>query len=203
VVVVILVVVFLFATVFPWPEPSAKRKATLIQCANNLRVIGLAYKLWSGDQTANYPMQVSVTNGGTMELANKGIAYVNFQAMSNELSTPKFLICPVDADPIVATNFTTDFNNSKISYFVGVDAVDEYPQRILSGDDNLEISGVSVNSGLLELPTNAPIIWTAERHKFVGNIGFADGGVIQVTTTNGLQKLLPQTGLATNRLAIL
>jgi prepilin-type processing-associated H-X9-DG protein len=147
-------------------------------------------------------MQVSVTNGGTMELANKGIAYVNFQAMSNELSTPKFLICPVDADHIVATNFTTDFNNSKISYFVGVDAVDEYPQRILSGDDNLEISGVSVNSGLLELPTNAPIIWTAERHKFVGNIGFADGGVIQVTTTNGLQKLLPQTGLATNRLAI-
>jgi hypothetical protein len=35
------------------------------------------------------------------------------------------------------------------------------PQMILSGDDNFEISGVPVKSGLLELSSNAPISWTA------------------------------------------
>jgi prepilin-type processing-associated H-X9-DG protein len=53
----------------------------------------------------------------------------------------------------------------------------------------------------LELPTNAPIAWSAARHKFSGNYGLADGSVYQVTT-NGLRHALQQTGLATNRLAL-
>jgi hypothetical protein len=72
---------------------------------------------------------------------------------------------------------------------------------LLSGDDNFEIGGVPVKSGLLELSTNTPISWTAARHKFVGNIGLSYGSVQQVTQS-GLRQAVQQAGFATNRLAI-
>ena len=71
----------------------------------------------------------------------------------------------------------------------------------LSGDDNFAINGVSVKSELLEVSTNMTVTWTAARHKFIGNIGLADGSVQQITTTN-LQQAIQATGIATNRLAI-
>ena len=199
--VVIAVLAIMFALIDFGPPPSAKRKAQRIQCVNNLKQIGLSYRIWAGDHDDKYPMEISVTNGGTMGLADDRNAWINFSVMSNELNTPRLLICPADTDRIAATNFTTDFNNSKISYFVGLDADQNNPQMLLSGDDNFSIGGVPVKSDLLELSTNAPISWTAARHKFVGNIGLADGSV-QMVSNSGLTNLLHQTGLATNRLAI-
>src|SRR3954452_15480918 len=66
------------------------------QCLNNLKQVGLSFRTWSLDNQDHYPMQVSVSNGGTMELVMQGNAFVHFQVMSNELSTPKILICPQD-----------------------------------------------------------------------------------------------------------
>jgi len=121
--------------------------------------------------------------------------------MSNELTTPKILICTADTNRSAATNFSSDFGNKNVSYFVGVDAADDDPQRILSGDDNISVSGNQVQSGLLELLTNTPVSWTAARHRLAGNILFADGSV-QPTTSSNLWRLFRQTGLVTNRLAI-
>jgi len=180
---------------------TGRLESAEINCVNNLKQIGLAYRVWEENHGDKYPMQTSVTNGGTMELANGKNAWINFSVMSNELSTPKVLICPADMDKIAATNFTTDFNNSKISYFVGLNAIDNYPQTLLSGDDNFEISGVPAKSGLLELSTDAPISWAAARHKFYGNLGMADGSVQQATSSY-LRQSVQQTGIATNRLAI-
>jgi hypothetical protein len=126
--------------------------------------------------------------------------------MSNELSTPKILICPADVRH-AAKDFGSAFSNTNISYFIGVDAVEPEPPRylsaqmFLSGDDNFAINGVSVKSELLEVSTNMTVTWTAARHKFIGNIGLADGSVQQITTTN-LQQAIQATGIATNRLAI-
>jgi prepilin-type processing-associated H-X9-DG protein len=204
---VIAVLAVLAILFFPWPEPSARREAQYINCINNLKQIGISYRIWEGDHGDKYPMQTSVTNGGTMELANGINAWINYSVMSNELSTPKVLICPADTGKIAATNFTTDFNNSKISYFVCLDAEDTNPQMFLSGDDNFAIGGVPVKSGLLQLSTNKPISWTAARHNRAGdiggegNIGFADGSV-QTMNNSYLTNLLSQAGVATNRLAI-
>jgi hypothetical protein len=176
--------------------------APRIMCVSNLKQIGVAYRIWADNHNDKYPMQVSVTNGGVTELIVTGNVAACFQVMSNELiNAPKLLICPTDTNRIVATSFKNGLNNSNVSYFVGLDADQTNPQMLLSGDDNFAIGDIPVKSGLLELSTNVPIAWTAARHKFVGNIGLADGSVQQLTT-DGLRRALRQTGVATNRLAI-
>lgn len=202
-IIAVLILIFLIKTGLEIKNQirTGRGESAEITCINNLKQIGTAYRVWAGSHGDKYPMQTSVTNGGTMELANGKNAWINFFVMSNELSTPKVLICPADTHKIAATNFTTDFNNSKISYFVGLNAIENYPQTLLSGDDNFEISGVPVKSGLLELSTDAPISWTAARHKFDGNLGMADGSVQQATSSY-LRQSVQQTGIATNRLAI-
>lgn len=173
-----------------------------IYCVNNLRQVGIAFRIWAGDNNDKYPMGMSVTNGGTMELAAAGDVVATFQVMSNELSTPKILACPEDADRIPRLSFVGLVGNSNISYFVGVDVTNDLnPQMFLSGDDNFAIGGVSVKSGLLRVWTNAPLAWTAARHFHRGNIGFADDSVLQTDDQLLIQKL-QETGLATNRLAI-
>ena len=185
---------------------SAKRSAQRIYCVNNLDQIGLAHRIWAGDHSEKYPLQSTSTNNGALALLRQGVpdsqlARWNFLTMSNELTTPKILHCPADARDAAATAFDSNFGNTNLSYFVGLDASEDFPQMILSGDDNLAIGGVLVNSGILNLPTNATIAWTHERHIKAGNIGLADGSAQQVTI-NGLQVALLQTGLATNHLVI-
>jgi hypothetical protein len=82
-----------------------------------------------------------------------------------------------------------------------LDADTNRSKTFLCGDDNFAIGGVPVKSGLLEFSTNAPITWTAARHKFAGNIGLADGSAWQVNDQLLVQKLI-ETGVATNRLAL-
>jgi type II secretory pathway pseudopilin PulG len=200
-VLVIIGIVAVFVAILLPALSAAKRKASHFSCYMNLQMIYLANQIFAGDHNGKFPIQVSVTNGGAMELIVTGNVAAYFQVISNELSTPKLLICPVDTDRIAATNFTTDFNNSKISYFVGLDANTNSPKVFISGDDNFEIGGTPVKSGLLEFATNAPISWSVARHHFAGNIGLADGSVQQLTTDD-FQKSLQQTGFATNRLAI-
>jgi type II secretory pathway pseudopilin PulG len=193
---------------------QSQHREPRITCINNLKEIGLAFRIWEGDNGDKYPMQVSVTNGGAMELADTGNVVGIFRAISNELATPKFLYCPEDTKHSEATNFTTDFDNRKISYFVSLDANDTYPQMIFSGDDNFAINGFPVKSGLLGLWTNSSLAWTSGRHvsynshfwtaaryRFVGNIGLADGSV-QQTTSLELQQAIQYTSVATNRIVI-
>jgi prepilin-type processing-associated H-X9-DG protein len=182
--VVIVALAVVAAMLLPALAARPKRNSR-IYCVNNLHEIGLAFRVWEGENGDKFPPQISVTNGGAMELLATGNAAACFQTMSNELSTPKILICPDDKKHFYATNFSTGFNNSNISYFVSLDANETNPQMILSGDDNLAVNGVGVRSGILNLTTNFPVAWTKERHGGAGNIGLADGSV-QEATTSGL-----------------
>jgi prepilin-type processing-associated H-X9-DG protein len=121
--------------------------------------------------------------------------------MSNELSSPKILVCPQDKHRHAATNFNARLMADNLSYFVNPDSNEANPQDIMSGDDNLEIRGVRVKSGLLIITSNTPIAWTADRHRLSGNIGMADGSV-QGVSNLGLTNYLFSTNTAGLRLAI-
>ena len=199
--VVIAVLAIAVALILP-ALAKAKRKTSHISCANDLKQVGIAFRLWEGDNGDKYPMAVSVTNGGAMELAATGNVAACFQVMSNELSTPKILRCPNDVCRTYATNFSTGFSDANISYFVNQDAAETYPQMIIVGDDNLLVDGKPVQPGILNLRTGSTIAWTKDRHHGVGNIGLADGSAQQVTG-DGLNSVvgLYTNGVPTNNVA--
>lgn len=180
---VVIAVLVIFWGLIDWGvPPSVKRKAQRIACINNLKEMGMASSLWEGDHSDKYPMVVSVTNGGVMELIAPGKAYVLWQTVSNHLISPKVLWCPADTSHLAATNFSTGFSDANISYFLSQDALETYPQMILLGDDNLLVDGKPVQPGILNLRSNQTIAWSQDRHHGVGNILMADGSAQQVTS---------------------
>jgi prepilin-type N-terminal cleavage/methylation domain-containing protein len=175
--------------------PSAPR----INCVNNLRQVGLAFRTWALDHEDLLPMQTSITNGGTLEMVTDAKAFHHFQVLSNELATPKVLVCPTDRKRISAANFLTGFNNQNLSYFVGIDAAPNNPQMVLAGDRNL--TNAPVRGGFMEITTNDLVSWTDDLHRKQGNVCLADGSVQQLSSAR-LQEAIRFTGLATNRLAM-
>ena len=107
--VVIAIIAILAAMLLP-ALAAAKRKAQKINCVNNLKQVGLAFRIWEGDNGDKYPMALSSTAGGASEFigtaGNNGhtaagmqpynVPYL-FSTMSNELSTPKVIYCPADS----------------------------------------------------------------------------------------------------------
>ena len=212
----VVVVVFVLALMLAmlWPALTAQRHNNGPRCVNYLKQVGLSYRLWAGDNGDKYPMEVSVANGGTMELVGGPDAWKTYQVMSNELSTPKVLLCPQDSGHgNYATNFGNDLKN-KISYFIGLDSSLDSTNTFLSGDGNFLLNNSPANYGLVNINSNASLAWDTSRHAGIkkqgwftktkigyGNICLSDGSV-QTVTISGLTNLLHQTGLATNRLAI-
>ena len=197
--VVIAVLALLAAMLLP-ALAAAKRKAQRISCVNNLKQCGLAFRIWEGDNDGKMPMAVSTANGGTEEFAGGADTFHHFQIMSNELSTPKILVCPADTRS-QAYNFDR-LNNQNLSYFVGLDVAEDLPRRMLDGDRNLT-GETGPENGILKLTPGETVSWTSKIHVNAGNIGVADGSVQQCSNI-GLQSLLRNSGSPTNtwRLAL-
>ena len=120
--------------------------------------------------------------------------------MSNELSTPKVLVCPRDKAKTVAKDFASGFSDKNVSYFVGTDATEIYPQMFLSGDRNLAFQGQPIKPGLFVLTTNTTSLgWAKGLHYPCGNIGLADGSV-QFWDAKQSAAAVHNQGLATNLL---
>ena len=108
--VTLVVLVVLHATLLP-PLAKAKERAQRIHCVNNMKQIGLSFPIWAIDYDDHFPFNVSTHRGGTMELCQPGSdgfdrnAAYHFRALSNELNTPKVLVCPADKDKQPAQGF--------------------------------------------------------------------------------------------------
>ncbi len=161
---------------------SAQLQAKRIACVNHLRQTGLGFQLFANDHNGKLPMQVSNRDGGTAELVNPTNqvsvdftkAYRHFQAISNELVTPKILLCAMDTR-VAAENFPL-LRNTNVSYFVNVRAETGRSTSVLAGDRNLTNDSTG-GPTVLRLDANLQLRWTAELHRFKGNLLYADGHV--------------------------
>jgi len=179
----------------------AKGRARSMCCNCNLKQIGLAFRVWEGDHFNEYPMLVSTTNGGAKELIATGQVFSSFQVASNELSTPRVLVCPEDRARLPAQSWTSNFDDQTVSYFLSLDASETNAQMFLSGDRNLMTNGTAFVHGVHQLTTNQAIGWTKGFHKNRGNIALADGSV-EFLSSLGLKLGMQNSGIATNRIAI-
>jgi prepilin-type N-terminal cleavage/methylation domain-containing protein len=116
---------------------KAKSRAQRITCVNNLKQIGIAMRLWASEQEGRYPWRVDQTEGGGKPNGTDN-AKVHFQfgLASNELSTPKILVCPSDRGRDPAESFVT-LTLENVSYHLGNDADEEKPGNILSADRSM------------------------------------------------------------------
>jgi hypothetical protein len=178
-----LVVMVLLAVLFAMLAPAFSHphsKAPRITCINNMKQLGIAYRVWENDNGDKYPMQQTEALGGMQEILSNSVsagrfAYLPYSIMQNELGqSPRIVVCPSD-DRIANTNFwpgslnapqparsfklggTGTFDNTNVSYFCGVGAIDMYPQSILGGDRNLGNGGViNAANGMVSAPTQDP-----------------------------------------------
>ena len=117
----------------------AKSRAQSIQCVNNLKQIGMAFHIWEGDHQKQFPFNVSTNQGGTMEFCRWGDdgfdqnAVRHFQVLSNELVTPKTLVCAADSARHAALTFQ-DLQPANVTYQLrsGTNIADMFPQEILA-----------------------------------------------------------------------
>jgi prepilin-type processing-associated H-X9-DG protein len=197
----IALVCLVVASTFILPQIARPRGCSArMNCVNNLKQIGLSFRCWALDNNDQYPMRTSVTNEGCMEMPLSRMLYRSFAAISNELSTPKLLVCPEDSSRSMADSFDA-LTARNVSYFLGMDASDTNANMFLAGDDNILIHDLAAKPGLLNLTTNSRIALSQARHRSQGNIGLADGSVLQVSSGR-LAEALRNTGSATNRLLI-
>ena len=75
---------------------KAKSRAQSINCMSNMKMVGLAAPLWSGDHNDKFPP--------------------DFLTLSNELTTPKYLVCPGDSTKTAVTNWAQFRAAQNVSY---------------------------------------------------------------------------------------
>jgi len=182
--VVIAIIAILAALLLP-ALGKAKLQAKRAACGNNLQEMGVAFHSFAHDHNSKFPMQVAADEGGTLISSDStngepdlfGPAFRHFQALSNELVTPKLLICPADGRG-AAANFAA-LQNENVSYFVAVNGEFGKTTSVLAGDRNL----TTERAAAVSFAANQPLRWTDELHQRKGNVLFADGHVERLGKT--------------------
>ena len=195
---VVLAVLAVAAALYLPTHSRAHPRASRVSCINHLKQLGLAHRLWSNDHEGTFVF-ASDAPESSLRFVNSPQVFRHYQALSNELVTPKVLRCPNDLSRTAAPDFP-QLLNTNLSYFVGLDAREDAPNSILSGDRN--ITGGTWSGGFLRtLTPRGEAGWTAEMHQFNGNVGLGDGSVSQFST-NGLRQHLARMTNAVVRLAV-
>jgi len=198
--VIIVILALLVATLVPAVALS-KRKAQRIKCTNNLKHIGLSFRLLSTDHGDKYPNAVSTNKVGVREyLWQSNFAARYFSTLSNELAMPRILLCPTDTRK-AATNYAA-LTDANVSYFAGLDADETRPSSLLAGDRNLTINGVDAKGGVVEIHPTDQLGWTKAMHRYSGNVAVGDGSVQSLSIGRTASRLRAGRDAVISHLAI-
>jgi len=177
-----------------------RERSNRIVCLANLRQIGQAFQLWASDHGDQNPPFVRTNAGGIYGVPLANNCWYQFAWVSNELATPRVLVCPSDTNTThVAQDFSSDpdggflnsaYRNNALSYLLSLHAV-FYSPSILSGDRNIQptTSGDSCAysglSAVLSLQRRLPIAeWNNDVHGSTGNLLFNDGSAQESSITD-------------------
>jgi prepilin-type N-terminal cleavage/methylation domain-containing protein/prepilin-type processing-associated H-X9-DG protein len=126
--VVVTLIAILAAMLLP-ALASTRGNSQRVACINNIKQVGLAFRLWEGNNNGRYPQAVSQSQGGAMEYcptANGSMTPINpvgpytkaagmvFMVMSNQLATPKVLFCPSDNFHVAGNGYATNFGYGEL-----------------------------------------------------------------------------------------
>ncbi len=185
---VVIAIIAILASLLLPALAQTMAKAHRIKCINNLRQVGLAMRIYANDHDQKFSWNVAPPEG-SLDAANQQ-AFRHYRAVSNELVTPKILVCPSDKEKSAANNFATGYSDANVSYAVGYDAGEDKPQSILTADRNLSGTyndkACGAFTGAQATEITASVSWLRTIHVNQGNLGLGDGSA-QGTTTQKLQ----------------
>ena len=195
--VVIAIIAILAALLLP-ALAASKERARRIECLNNLRQIAIGFRIWADDHEGKFPWFVEKVNGGSLDSLDPNFSnslasasssggsigkkqYAgntddwaeHFRAASNQIDTPKILVCPSDKEKKPVDSWRMTDGNVNFSYFVGLDSNEGNPESIVSGD---RIEGSS-NLNLIFDATSGTSIdasFSTQIHKNQGNLVLSD-----------------------------
>lgn len=194
----------------PMLHRPKRTSATRIKCANNLKMISLAYKVFANDNDDKFPFLVT----NSLAFGNITQAWLHFQAMSNECGSARILVCPDDRarlanqmsdfgmGPTATASSLSSKSNAAVSYFASLDGDETTPNVILSGDRHLLTNRFNLDGRLYLASSNLPAAsWSTNLHNGAGNFALSDGSV-QQATASWLANQVRLQGIATNRLLL-
>jgi len=171
---------------------NTRPRSHRVICANNLRQIGMGVQLWGNDRGDRPPQEVELAEGGTRRHALAANTWVHFAWLSNEIASPKVLLCPADTG-VQATEFTgnpaggylhPNFANRATSYALSYRFNSLNP--FLAGDRNLVFTGGSAGCSIFNVARAIPLPysgttagWNESIHVLAGNYLSFDGSVKQ------------------------
>jgi hypothetical protein len=199
-------ITFLFAlaaSLFAGTKSESQRAV----CFNNLRQIGRAFHVWGNDYEEKLPWQTYVSAGGTRHHMLGGNAWWQYSWISNQLGSPRILVCPADGPKRPADNWGTGpggflnpaYRNNGLSYSPFLHALANNPASLLAGDRNFGMDQSSTTcpffvSGGSCFALFAPGIrtWTNAVHGLAGHLLFMEGSV-QFTTPTEFQQAISRS----------
>ena len=168
---------------------KTKSRGQRVKCMSNLKQISLAMRLWANDHDAKYPWRVDQSEGGGLPNGTDNApAHAQFGLASNELATPRILLCPSDKGRAAANVFRA-FGSTNVSYALGDDSDEMKPNNILAADRSLsgfEFSGLHDNTACYTINSagggeNARWDNALCHGASGGNLVLSDGSVHQLT----------------------
>jgi prepilin-type processing-associated H-X9-DG protein len=217
--IVIIAVMAILAMLLLPAMVTAKEKSQRIQCAGNLKNIGMAVRMTSPDNSMSIPVAAGSATGESskaVDVQKAMLLFRHFLILPNEMNRARALVCPSD-QRTKAAGFGKSLPEARawslimpasgprnVSYFIGLNAEETMPRSLLSGDRNLMIfpgEGVIkphtniTLSTLCQFGTNkATAGWSEkEMHKGQGNVVLGDGSVRQMNGSS-IQAAINQPG---------